>query len=138
GRALQHGSFSPDSDESLEFQVESYLRYQGAVFSDQFDANTYLLMTHALDYFDLAREYNDDPVAAFSHAMCSFLVVSFTSDWRFSSSRSREIVDALIAAGRSVTYADIESRQGHDSFLLPIARYHQLLSAYMIRVRKEL
>ena len=91
-------------------------------------------MTRALDYFDLAREYGDDPVAAFSQAIASFMVISFSSDWRFSSQRSREIVNALIAAGREVSYAEIEADQGHDALLLPIPRYRHVLSAYMQRV----
>ena len=134
GRDLRSGSFEQGSEGQVEFQVQSYLRYQGSQFSESFDANTYMLMTRALDYFDLAREYGDDPVAAFRQASCSFLVVSFTTDWRFSPSRSREIVDALIAAGRPVTYADIEADEGHDAFLLPIPRYIDLFSAYMARV----
>ena len=88
-------------------------------------------MTRALDYFDLAREYDDDPVAAFEHAKARFLVISFTSDWRFSSKRSREIVQALLHAKKSVTYAEIASSYGHDAFLLPIERYHKVLSVYM-------
>jgi homoserine O-acetyltransferase len=134
GRDLRSGSFEQGSEGQVEFQVQSYLRYQGSQFSESFDANTYMLMTRALDFFDLAREYGDDPVAAFRKARCSFLVVSFTTDWRFSPERSREIVDALIAAGRPVTYADIEADEGHDAFLLPIPRYIDLFSAYMARV----
>ena len=134
GRELRSGTFEQGSESRVEFQVESYLRHQGSVFSENFDANTYLLMTRALDYFDLAREYGDDPVAAFSQAIASFMVISFSSDWRFSSQRSREIVDALIAAGREVSYAEIEADQGHDAFLLPIPRYRDVLSAYMQRV----
>ena len=134
GRDLRSGSFEQGAENPVEFQVQSYLRYQGSQFSENFDANTYMLMTRALDYFDLAREYGDDPVAAFRHATCSFLVISFTTDWRFSPSRSQEIVDALIAAGRPVTYADIEADEGHDAFLLPIPRYINLFSAYMSRV----
>ena len=91
GRELKTGNFSLGNDEVVEFEVESYLRYQGDVFSGSFDANTYILMTKALDFFDLAREYNDDPVEAFSNATCSFLVVSFTSDWRFSPERSMKL-----------------------------------------------
>lgn len=135
GRDLRSGSFAHGTEEQPEFQVESYLRHQGSVFSESFDANTYLLMTRALDYFDLAREYDDDPVKAFRHAQASFLVVSFSSDWRFSPSRSREIVDALIAADCSVSYAEIEADQGHDAFLLPIPRYLDVFTAYMNRVR---
>ena len=135
GRDLRSGSLERGSEESVEFQVQSYLRHQGSVFSESFDANTYILMTRALDYFDLAREYGDDPVAAFSHALASFMVVSFSTDWRFSPARSREIVDALIAAGKSVSYAEIDADQGHDAFLLPIPRYLDVFSAYMQRVR---
>ncbi|HCS27577.1 MAG TPA: homoserine O-acetyltransferase [Spongiibacteraceae bacterium] len=137
GRDLKSGNFQLGQDDKVEFQVESYLRYQGDVFSRSFDANTYLLMTKALDYFDLAREYGDDPVAAFSHAQCSFLVMSFTSDWRFAPKRSCEIVDALIAANKPVAYAEIEANFGHDAFLLPIERYLNTFSAYMDRVKRE-
>ena len=134
GRDLRSGSLEQGSDENVEFQVQSYLRYQGNQFSGSFDANTYMLMTRALDYFDLAREYDNDAVAAFRHASCGFLVISFSTDWRFSPERSREIVDALIAADRPVTYAEIEANEGHDAFLLPIPRYMDVFSAYMCRV----
>ena len=134
GRELKAGSFMLGSDDDVEFQVESYLRYQGDMFSEAFDANTYILMTKALDYFDLAREYGDDAVAAFSHANCSFFVVSFTSDWRFSTQRSREIVDALVAAKKPVSYAEIEADFGHDAFLIPNERYKNVFHAYMQRV----
>ena len=134
GRDLRSGSLEQGNDENVEFQVQSYLRYQGSQFSGSFDANTYILMTRALDYFDLAREYGNDAVAAFSHAKCGFLVISFSTDWRFSPERSREIVDALIAADRPVTYAEIEADEGHDAFLLPIPRYMDVFSAYMRRV----
>jgi homoserine O-acetyltransferase len=137
GRDLKAGTFSLGSEEDVEFQVESYLRYQGDVFSTSFDANTYILMTKALDYFDLAREYGDDPVNAFSHASCSFFVVSFTSDWRFSPQRSREIVDALIAAKKPVSYAEIAADFGHDAFLIPNQRYTDVFHAYMRRVIEE-
>jgi homoserine O-acetyltransferase len=134
GRDLRSGSFEQGNEENVEFQVQSYLRYQGSQFSSSFDANTYMLMTRALDYFDLAREYDNDPVAAFRHASCSFLVLSFSTDWRFSPERSREIVNALIAADRPVTYAEIDADEGHDAFLLPIPRYMAVFSAYMRRV----
>ena len=134
GRDLRSGNFEQGSDTRVEFQVESYLRHQGSVFSENFDANSYLLMTRALDYFDLAREYGDDPVAAFSRASAAFLVISFSSDWRFSPQRSREISDALIAAGREVSYVEIEADQGHDAFLLPIPRYRDVLQAYLRRI----
>lgn len=137
GRELRQGSFSQGMEAPIEFQVESYLRYQGETFSGTFDANTYVLMTRILDYFDLAREYNHDPVAAFKHALCKFLVVSFSSDWRFSPQRSEEIVNALVAANRDVSYARIESSLGHDAFLLPNARYESVFRTYMDRVADE-
>lgn len=134
GRELRAGSLELGNADDIEFQVQSYLRYQGSQFSSQFDANTYILMTRALDFFDLAREYGNDPVAAFTMAKCSYLVMSFSTDWRFAPSRSREIVDALIAAKRPVTYAEIEADEGHDAFLMPIPRYLKAFSAYMQRV----
>ena len=121
-------------EDNIEFQVQSYLRHQGSQFSGNFDANTYILMTRALDYFDLAREYQHDPVKAFSNANCSFFVASFSTDWRFAPARSREIVNALIAADRPVTYTEIEANEGHDAFLMPIPRYLEAFSAYMKRV----
>ncbi|MEQ8514729.1 MAG: homoserine O-acetyltransferase [Chromatocurvus sp.] len=134
GRELRSGSLEQGAVEAAEFQVQSYLRYQGSQFSGSFDANTYILMTRALDYFDLAREYGDDPVAAMQNSRCRFLVISFSTDWRFSPARSREIVDALIAARRDVTYVDIDASEGHDAFLMPIPRYLDVFSAYMRRV----
>ena len=134
GRDLQSGSLDRGDNVGAEFQVQSYLRYQGSQFSGNFDANTYILMTHALDYFDLALRYDNDPVAAFRHAQCSFFVVSFSTDWRFSPVRSREIVNALIAADRPVSYAEIEANEGHDAFLMPIPRYLDVFRAYMQRV----
>ena len=138
GREIRSGSFERGQDEPVEFQIESYLRYQGDVFSDRFDANTYILMTKALDYFDLAREYDDDAASAFKLAQCKFLVVSFTTDWRFAPERSREIVNALIAANREVCYAEIESSFGHDAFLIPIERYYTLFKQYMGVVAAEI
>lgn len=137
GRDLRSGTLEQGDEEQVEFQVQSYLRYQGSQFSGNFDANTYILMTKALDYFDLAREYDNDPVAAFKNARCNFLVISFSTDWRFSPERSREIVDALIAADKPVTYAEIEADEGHDAFLLPIPRYMDVFHAYMRRVGEE-
>jgi len=134
GRDLRSGSLGRGQTADAEFQVQSYLRHQGNQFSGNFDANTYILMTRALDYFDLALEYDNDPVAAFRHAQCSFLVISFSTDWRFSPERSREIVDALLAAERPVTYAQIEANEGHDAFLMPIPRYLDVFRAYMQRV----
>lgn len=138
GRDLRAGDFGIGNDNLVEFQVQSYLRHQGDAFSKTFDANTYILMTHALDYFDLAREYNDDPVTAFEKARSKFLVISFSSDWRFSPARSREIVNALIAAKRAVSYAEIESPHGHDAFLVPDERYEAVFTAYMQKIRVEL
>jgi homoserine O-acetyltransferase len=137
GRDLKVGDFTLGSDSEVEFQVQSYLRYQGDTFSRAFDANSYILMTRALDYYDLAREYGDDPVAAFTRAQARFLVISFTSDWRFSPARSREIVDALLGARRPVTYAEIDAPHGHDAFLVPIPRYQALFGAYMQRIAAE-
>jgi len=137
GRDLKNGDLLPGSEGEIEFQVESYLRYQGGKFARTFDANTYILMTRALDYFDLARDYGDDPVAAFEQSRASFLVISFTTDWRFSPARSREIVDALIAARRRVCYAEIDADHGHDAFLMPIPRYRDVFAAYMLNVAAE-
>jgi homoserine O-acetyltransferase len=137
GRDLKAGDFALGNDAEVEFQVQSYLRYQGDTFSRAFDANSYILMTRALDYFDLAREYRDDPVTAFLRARSKFLVISFTSDWRFSPLRSREIVNALIGARRTVSYAEIESPHGHDAFLVPSPRYDGVFRAYMQRIARE-
>jgi homoserine O-acetyltransferase len=103
----------------------------------RFDANTYILITRMLDYFDLAREYGDDPVTAFRQARAAFLVLSFSSDWRFPPERSREIANALIGARKAVSYADIEASQGHDAFLMPIPRYLDVMRAYLRRVADE-
>ena len=135
GRVLRGGHMQFNYE--VEFEVESYLRYQGQQFVDRFDANTYLLMTKALDYFDPARDYGDDLVAALSHASARFFVLAFEADWRFSPERSREIVQALVAAGKNVSYALIESQLGHDDFLMPLPEYHQLLRAYLNRVALE-
>ncbi len=135
GRELRSGTFERGVEEPVEFQIQSYLRHQGDSFSRSFDANTYILMTRALDYFDLAREYGDDPARAFRLARCKFFVVSFTSDWRFSPQRSREIVNALIKADKDVVYAEIESSFGHDAFLIPNQiRYWDLFSDYMGKI----
>ena len=120
---------------NVEFQVESYLRYQGEEFSGRFDANTYLLMTKALDYFDPAASQGGDLARTLSVAKADFCVMSFTTDWRFSPARSREIVDALMAAKKNVSYLEIEAAQGHDAFLIPIPRYLQGFSAYMNRIK---
>jgi len=136
GRELREGKVNFGFD--VEFQVESYLRYQGQSFVDRFDANTYLLMTKALDYFDPAREYGDSLSEAFRHATAHFLVIAFTGDWRFAPSRSEEIVRALLDADRGVSYARVEATQGHDAFLMPITQYLQVLHAYMDQVAAEL
>ena len=119
---------------NVEFQVESYLRYQGEEFSGRFDANTYLLMTKALDYFDPAASCDGDLAKALTPAKADFCVMSFTTDWRFAPARSREIVDALLAADKNVCYVEIDAPQGHDAFLIPIPRYLQAFSAYMQRI----
>ena len=129
GRELKSGDIDNAGD--VEFQVESYLHHQGRSFTQRFDAITYLLMTRALDFFDPARETSGDLVAAFEQAQARFLVMSFTTDWRFSPERSKEIVDALIAAGKDVASTVIDSEHGHDSFLLPIDRYTSALRAYL-------
>ncbi|HET8883480.1 MAG TPA: homoserine O-acetyltransferase [Solimonas sp.] len=127
----------PSFNFDIEFEVESYLRYQGQAFVDRFDANTYLLMTKALDYFDPAREFGDRLDLAFERTRARFLVVAFSSDWRFSPARSREIVKALVDAGRDVSYALIDSQLGHDDFLMPIPQYHDVLRHYLARAGDE-
>lgn len=122
---------------SVEFQVESYLRYQGQEFSERFDANTYLLMTKALDYFDPAGAHGGNLAKALEGIQARCMVMSFTTDWRFSPARSRELVDALLAARKQVSYLEIEAAQGHDAFLLPIPRYVQALHAYMNRIEVD-
>jgi len=126
------------STQDVEFEIESYLRYQGDKFSEYFDANTYLLITRALDYFDPAREFGGDLSAAFAPALAKFQLVSFTTDWRFSPQRSREIVKALVDRQCQVSYAEIEAPHGHDAFLLDDARYHGLLRARFDNIAREL
>jgi homoserine O-acetyltransferase len=133
GRGLKSEKLNYDFH-SVEFQVESYLRYQGEEFSGRFDANTYLLMTKALDYFDPAAQFDDDLARTFEAAKAKFCVMSFTTDWRFSPARSRELVDALMAARKDVCYLEIDAPQGHDAFLIPIPRYLQAFSNYMNRI----
>ncbi|MCS6810890.1 MAG: homoserine O-acetyltransferase [Tepidimonas sp.] len=116
--------------QDIEFEIESYLRHQGDKFSEYFDANTYLLITRALDYFDPAREYDGSLSAALARARADFLVISFSTDWRFSPARSREIVKALLDNRRSVSYAQIDAPHGHDAFLLDDGRYHAAVRAY--------
>ena len=114
------------------------MHYQGERFSENFDANTYLLMTKALDYFDPSIDYEGDLAKAFANSNCRFLLISFSTDWRFPPERSREIVNALLKAGKQVSYLEIEADQGHDAFLLPVPRYIGALSTYLKRVHKEL
>ena len=118
------------STQEVEFQIESYLRYQGDKFSEYFDANTYLLITRALDYFDPARAFGGDLSKALSRASCKFLLVSFSTDWRFSPARSREMVKALLDNRRDVSYAEIDAPHGHDAFLLDDARYMNVVRSY--------
>ncbi|MFO1321015.1 MAG: homoserine O-acetyltransferase [Burkholderiales bacterium] len=129
GRELREGEFKFGFD--VEFEIESYLRYQGDKFSTYFDANTYLRITKALDYFDPALVHGGSLVTALSGATARFLVISFTSDWRFSPARSREIVKALLDSRRDVSYAEIDAPHGHDAFLMDDPRYHGLIRAYM-------
>lgn len=135
GRDLRTGKLSFGLD--VDFQVESYLHYQGERFSERFDANTYLLMTKALDYFDPTVDYEGNLSKAFANSQCRFLLMSFSSDWRFPPERTREIVDALLEARKPVSYIEIEADQGHDAFLLPVPRYMQALTTYLARVSSE-
>lgn len=135
GRGLRSGEYRYGYD--IEFEVESYLRYQGDKFASLFDANTYLLMTKALDYFDPARRTGDNLSAAFVPIRASFLVVSFSSDWRFSPERSREIVRALLHNKRDVSYAEISSQHGHDSFLMDAPQYFTVVRNYLNKVAEE-
>ncbi|MFN7086653.1 MAG: homoserine O-acetyltransferase [Burkholderiales bacterium] len=135
GRQLKHGRLSYSFD--TEFQIESYLRHQADKFAEYFDANTYLRITKVLDYFDPAFEHGGNLTRAFAPARAAFLVISFTTDWRFSPERSREIVAALLDNRRDVTYAEIDAPHGHDAFLLDDERYHRLVAAYFDRIAGE-
>ena len=135
GRVLRSGKYNYSYE--IEFEIESYLRYQGDKFATYFDANSYLLMTKALDYFDPAREYNDDLNKAFSAARANFLIVSFSTDWRFSPERSRDIVKALLHNHLKVSYAEITSTHGHDSFLMRHTHYHKVIRAYFDNIATE-
>ncbi|GAB7564315.1 homoserine O-acetyltransferase [Methylobacillus methanolivorans] len=132
GRKLRDGSLKYSFE--VEFEMESYLRYQGDKFATAFDANSYLRMTKALDYFDPAFTHGGDLSVALSKAKADFLVVSFTSDWRFSPARSREIVKALLDNELSVSYAEVTAAHGHDAFLMPDPHYHQILRAYLAKI----
>ncbi len=138
GRKLRRGAeegFSFGFD--VDFEIESYLRYQGDKFSDYFDANTYLLITRALDYFDPAARFGGDLAKTFAGALAKYLLVSFTTDWRFSPARSRELVKALVTNRQHVSYAEIDAPHGHDAFLLDDPRYHGVLRTYFDRIAEE-
>ena len=136
GRVLRDKA-APGFDFDIDFEIESYLRHQGDKFSDYFDANTYLLITRALDYFDPARAFGGNLTQALARATAKFLLVSFTTDWRFAPARSRELVKALVTNRHRVSYAEIDAPHGHDAFLLDDARYHQLLRAYFDNIAQE-
>ena len=136
GRQLKNGKLGYSFD--TEFEIESYLRHQARKFSEYFDANTYLRITKALDYFDPALAHGGNLAQALAPAKANFLVVSFTTDWRFSCQRSREIVKALLDNRCDVSYAEINAPHGHDAFLLEDARYHRLVAAYFERIEREL
>ena len=133
GRELRNDKLSYHF--GVEFEVESYLRYQGDKFASYFDANTYLLMTKALDYFDPAREENGSLTATMARSTANSLIISFSTDWRFSPARSKEMVAALLANGRNVSYADIDLNFGHDSFLMDDAHYHAVIDAYLRNIK---
>jgi homoserine O-acetyltransferase len=135
GRELRSGKFNYGYD--VEFEIESYLRHQGDKFAAYFDANTYLLMTKALDYFDPAREHGGDLNKAFAAARADFLVLSFTTDWRFSPERSRALVKSLLHNRLNVSYGEITSTHGHDSFLIQHTHYHEVMRAYLDRIAGE-
>ena len=137
---LAQAEASPDyrySTQEVEFQIESYLRYQGDKFADYFDANTYLLITRTLDYFDPARAYGGNLSQALARATCKFLLVSFVTDWRFAPARSRELVKALLDNQRDVSYAEIDAPHGHDAFLMDDPRYHGVVRAYFAALAAE-
>ncbi|MRD46906.1 homoserine O-acetyltransferase [Caenimonas koreensis DSM 17982] len=137
GRQLRDGLDIRYTTQDVEFQIESYLRYQGDKFSDYFDANTYLLITRALDYFDPALHQGGSLAKAFAQVQAKFLLVSFTTDWRFAPARSREMVKALLDNRRDVSYAEIDAPHGHDAFLLEDERYMAVVRAYFERIALE-
>ena len=136
GRELREGKLNFGFD--VDFQVESYLRYQGRSFVDRFDANTYLLMTKVLDYFDPAGDFDDDLAKALEKTSAKFMVISFTSDWRFAPERSQEIVKALLRAEKQVSYVEVEANQGHDAFLIPIPHYMNVFGSHMRNIARDL
>jgi len=138
--AVTQAGADPDyrySTQDVEFQIESYLRYQGDKFADYFDANTYLLITRTLDYFDPARAYGGNLSLALARATCKFLLVSFVTDWRFAPARSRELVKALLDNQRDLSYAEIDAPHGHDAFLMDDPRYHNVVRAYFAALAAE-
>jgi homoserine O-acetyltransferase len=138
--AVTQAGADPDyrySTQDVEFQIESYLRYQGDKFADYFDANTYLLITRTLDYFDPARAYGGNLSLALARATCKFLLVSFVTDWRFAPARSRELVKALLDNQRDLSYAEIDAPHGHDAFLMDDPRYHNVVRAYFAALAIE-
>jgi len=138
--AVTQAGADPDyrySTQDVEFQIESYLRYQGDKFADYFDANTYLLITRTLDYFDPARAYGGNLSQALARATCKFLLVSFVTDWRFAPARSRELVKALLDNQRDLSYAEIDAPHGHDAFLMDDPRYHNVVRAYFAALAAE-
>ena len=137
GRDLREGKADFNFNFDVDFEVESYLRYQGRSFVDRFDANTYLLMTKVLDYFDPAAQFDHNLSRAVADVTAAFLLISFTSDWRFSPERSREILRALLDGDKEVTYAEIDAPHGHDAFLIPERPYLNVFGAYMRRVANE-
>jgi homoserine O-acetyltransferase len=147
GAAVGTGGEAPDgagtvaayqyTTQEVEFQIESYLRYQGDKFAEYFDANTYLLITRALDYFDPARAFGGNLSQALAPAQARFLLVSFTTDWRFSPKRSREIVKALLDNRRDISYAEIDAPHGHDAFLLDDPRYLGVVRSYFESVWQD-
>lgn len=138
GRRLQDKSdFSFNFD--ADFQVESYLRYQGTKFVERFDANSFLYITKAADYFDLERQHGAGSlVGAFAKGKARFLVVSFTSDWLYPTYQSRAIVKALKKNGLEVSFCEIEAEWGHDAFLLPNTRLTSLIKGFLERVYTEI
>ncbi|TXR51439.1 homoserine O-succinyltransferase MetX [Reinekea thalattae] len=129
GRELKTGKLNFNYE--IDFEIESYLRYQGKRFSDMFDANSYLLMTKSLDYFDPASDFDNDLSKCLSRSQCKFMVTSFSTDWRFAPERSKEIVDALVRAQKPVSYLEVDAPQGHDAFLFPIPEYFSFLRNFL-------
>ncbi len=136
GRDLRSGAYQFGF--GIDFEIESYLRYQGDKFSEYFDANTYLLITKALDYFDPAKDFGGDLTKTLADTRAQFLLVSFSTDWRFAPERSHEIVQALVNNKRTVTYAEIDAPHGHDAFLLDDQRYMNVVRAYFDRVSDDI